>query len=131
MSLEFVSAEPQHVDAIGRICFEAFKEVQEGHGFSPDFPSIELSRQVLGMMVQRDDFYGSNFLSLMDLVAGVGPITIDSSCQGQRVGRALMQDVIDYARRNNTEQVRLFIWRRIRVIATEECGRGIITIDLP
>jgi len=118
MSLEFVSAEPQHVDAIGRICFEAFKEVQEGHGFSPDFPSIELARQVLGMMVQRDDFYGvvalrdgqpvgSNFLSLMDLVAGVGPITIDSSCQGEGVGRALMQDVIDYARRNNIEQVRL------------------------
>jgi len=69
-------------------------------------------------MVQRDDFYGvvalrdgqpvgSNFLSLMDLVAGVGPITIDSSCQGEGVGRALMQDVIDYARRNNIEPVRL------------------------
>ncbi len=62
----------------------------------------------------------------MDLVAGVGPITIDSSCQGQRVGRALMQDVIDYARRNHIEQVRLFIWRRIRVIAPEECGQVLL-----
>ena len=119
MTFELVPAEPQHVDEIGRICYEAFKEVQEGHGFSPDFPTIDLARQVLGMLVQRDDFYGvvalrdgepvgSNFLSLMDPVAGVGPITIDCSCQGQGIGRALMQDVINYARRNNIEQVRLF-----------------------
>jgi predicted N-acetyltransferase YhbS len=118
MRLELVPAEPQHVDAIGQICFEAFKEVQEGHGFPPDLPSIEVARQVLGMMVQREDFYGvvalqdgqpvgSNFLSLMDPVAGVGPITVDCSSQGQGIGRALMQDVIDYARRNNIEQVRL------------------------
>lgn len=118
MKLEFVSAEQQHVDVIGRICFEAFKEIQEKHGFSPDFPTVEISRQVLGMMVQRDDFYGvvalldgqpvgSNFLSLMDPVAGVGPITIDSTYQGHGIGRALMQDVIDYAKRNNIEQVRL------------------------
>jgi predicted N-acetyltransferase YhbS len=71
------------------------------------------------MMVRRDDFYGvvalrdgrpvgSNFLSLMDPVAGLGPITIDCSCQGQGIGRALMQDVIDYARRKGIEQVRLF-----------------------
>jgi predicted N-acetyltransferase YhbS len=107
------------VDAIGQICFEAFKEVQEGHGFSPDFPTVDVARQVLGMLVQRDDFYsvvalhdgqpvGSNFLSLMDPVAGVGPITIDCSLQGQGIGRALMHDVIDYAQRNNIEQVRLF-----------------------
>lgn len=118
MAIELVSAEPQHVDEIGRICFEAFKELQEEHGFSPDFPTMELARQVLGMMVQRDDFYGvvalrdgqpvgSNFLSLMDPVAGVGPVTIDCSCQGQGIGRALMQDVIDYARRKTIEQVRL------------------------
>jgi predicted N-acetyltransferase YhbS len=118
MAIELVSAEPQHVDEIGQICFEAFKEVQEEHGFSSDLPSMELARQVLGMMVQRDDFYGvvalsdgqpvgSNFLSLMDPVAGVGPVTVDRPCQGQGIGRALMQDVIDYARRKKIEQVRL------------------------
>jgi predicted N-acetyltransferase YhbS len=119
MRPELVPAAPHHVDAIGQICFEAFKEVQEGHGFSPDFPTVDVARQVLGMLVQREDFYGvvalhdgrpvgSNFLSLMDPVAGVGPITIDCSLQGQGIGRALMQDVIDYAQRNNIEQVRLF-----------------------
>jgi predicted N-acetyltransferase YhbS len=119
MRPELVPATPQHVDAIGQICFEAFKEVQEGHGFSPDFPTIEVARQVLGMLVQRDDFYsvvalhngqpaGSNFLSLTDPVAGVGPLTVDCSLQGQGIGRALMQNVIDYAQRNNVQQVRLF-----------------------
>ena len=118
MAIELVSAEPQHVDEIGRICFEAFKEVEEEHGFSPDFPTMELARQVLGMLAQRNDFYGvvalrdgqpvgSNFLSLMDPVAGVGPVTIDCACQGQGIGRVLMQDVIDYARRKKIEQVRL------------------------
>src|SRR5688572_15711003 len=117
-TLELVPAEPQHVSEIGRICYEAFKGVHEGHGFSPDFPTVELARQVLGMLVERDDFYGvvalrdgkpvgSNFLSLTDTVAGIGPITIDCSCQGRGIGRTLMQDVINFARRNNIKQVRL------------------------
>jgi L-amino acid N-acyltransferase YncA len=116
--IELVAAQPQHVDAIGRICFQAFKGVQEGHGFEADFPSVDVARQVLGMLVEREDFYGvvalrdgqpigSNFLSLMDVVTGVGPITIDTSCQGRGIGRALMKNVIDYALRNNIHQVRL------------------------
>jgi len=117
--LELVPAGSQHVSDIGRICYEAFKEVQEAHGFAPDFPTVDVARQVLGMLVERNDFYGvvavldgqtvgSNFLALMDPVAGLGPITIDRSCQGRGVGRALMEDVIAFARRNNIEQVRLF-----------------------
>jgi predicted N-acetyltransferase YhbS len=119
MAIELVSAEPQHVSALSNICFEAFKEVQDrGYGMR-DFPTTEIAQQVLGMLVQRDDFYsvsalddgrvvGSNFLSLMDPVPGVGPVTVDPSYQGQGVGRALMQDVLDYAQHNNIKQVRLF-----------------------
>lgn len=118
MGIELVPAEPQHVGEIGRICYEAFKDIQERHGFPPDFPSVHFARQVLSMLVQRKDFYGvvalrdgqpvgSNFLSLTDPVAGVGPITIDCSCQGEGIGRALMQDMLEYAQRNNIAQVRL------------------------
>ena len=118
MGIELVTAQPQHVDAIGRICFEAFRGIQEGHGFECDFPSVDVARQVLGMLVGREDFYGvvalrdgqpvgSNFLSLTDVVTGVGPITIDTSCQGQGIGRVLMQDVMGYARSNNIQQIRL------------------------
>jgi ribosomal protein S18 acetylase RimI-like enzyme len=119
MAIELVPAEPQHVSALGSTCFEAFKEVQDRGCGTRDFPTTEIAQQVLGMLVQRDDFYsvsalddgrivGSNFLSLMDPVARVGPLTIDPSYQGQGVGRALMQDVLDYAQHNNIKQVRLF-----------------------
>jgi hypothetical protein len=95
MAIELVSAEPQHVSALGNICFEAFKEVQDRGCGTRDFPTTEIAQQVLGMLVQRDDFYsvsalddgrvvGSNFLSLMDPVAGVGPVTVDPSYQRPR-----------------------------------------------
>lgn len=119
MAIEFVPAKPEHVGELGRICYEAFKDVTEKHGFRPPFPSAAAGRGLVGMMVQREDFYGvaalldgqpagSNFLSLLDEVAGAGPITVEVPYQGQDIGRALMQDVIDYARRNNIAQVRLF-----------------------
>ena len=118
LSIELVPAEPQHASELGRISFEAFKELQDRACGTRDFPTVEIAQQVLGMLLQRDDFYsvsaldngklvGSNFLSLMDPVAGVGPVTVDPSYQGKGVGRTLMQDVIDYARRHNIEQVRL------------------------
>ncbi len=50
---------------------------------------------------------GSNYLTLMDEVSGVGPITVDPAHQGKRVGRALMQAVIDEAQRRGIRQVRL------------------------
>lgn len=119
MSIELVPAEPQHVNKIARICFEAFKEIHDRGCGTRDFPTVDIAQQVLGMLVRRDDFYGvvalvdgepvgSNFLSLMDPVAGVGPITVDLAFQGRKIGRALMEDVITYARRNKIEQVRLF-----------------------
>jgi GNAT superfamily N-acetyltransferase len=113
-----VPAEPQHVPELGRICYEAFKDIAERHGFAPDFPSVQVARKVITMLVEREDCYGvaavvngelagSNYLSFTDPVAGVGPITVDCAFQGRDLGRALMQDVIDYASRNNIARVRL------------------------
>ena len=90
MAIELVPAEPQHVSELVRICFEAFKDLQDRACGTRDFSTVEIAQQVLGKLVQRDDFYsvsaldngklaGSNFLSLMDPVAGVGPITVDPS----------------------------------------------------
>src|SRR5918994_3039923 len=118
MAIELVPAEPQHAKELGSICFEAFKDIHDRGCGTRDFPTEEIAQQVLGMLVQRDDFYsvsaldngrlvGSNFLSLMDTVAGVGPISVDPSYQGQGIGRILMQDVIEYAQHNDIKQVRL------------------------
>jgi len=119
LNIGLVPTVAQHVSELGRICFEAFKDLQDRGCGTRDFPTVEIAQQVLGMLAQRDDFYsvsalddgrvvGFNFLSLMDPVAGVGPITVDPSYQGHSVGRALMQNVMDYAQHNNIEQVRLF-----------------------
>jgi ribosomal protein S18 acetylase RimI-like enzyme len=116
--LQLVQATPEHVSELGRICYEAFKDIADRHNFPPDFPNAQHARFVLGMLVSRPDFYGvaalvdgevagSNFLSLTDEVAGVGPITVDCAFQGRNVGRKLMQAVIDYARDHNIERVRL------------------------
>ncbi len=116
--IQLAPAEARHVPELGRICYEAFKDIAESHGFPPDFPSAEFAEKVIGMLVAREDFYsvaalvngrpvGSNFLSLSDLTSGVGPITVDRSAQGKGIGRALMQDVIDYAKRENIRDVRL------------------------
>jgi predicted N-acetyltransferase YhbS len=50
---------------------------------------------------------GSNFLLSADEVAGVGPITVEVQLQGEGVGRALMEAVIDRARQERIEMVRL------------------------
>jgi ribosomal protein S18 acetylase RimI-like enzyme len=118
MVVQLVSTDLSQVSELGRICFEAFKDIQERHHFTPDFPSVAYARKVIGMLVERQDFYGvaalvdgevvgSNFLTLMDPVAGLGPITVDLAFQGQAIGRALMTDVIEYARGNHIESVRL------------------------
>jgi predicted N-acetyltransferase YhbS len=117
-SVQLVEARPEYVSELGRICYEAFKDIQERHHAPVDFPSAAVARQIIGMLVARKDFYGvtalvngqpvgSNFLSLTDEVAGVGPITVDCSMQNRSVGRLLMHDVIAYARRNNIARVRL------------------------
>lgn len=113
-----MSPQPEHVSELGRICYEAFKDIADRHGFTPDFPSVQVARTMMGMLVERKDVYGvaavvngelagSDFLSLSDPIAGVGPITVDCAFQGRDLGRALMQNVIDYAGSHNIARVRL------------------------
>jgi len=113
-----VRAEPRHVGEIGRICYEAFKDLHDRHHLPLDLPSVALARQVLGMMVSRSDFYsvvalldgqvvGSNFLSLSDPVAGIGPVSVEPCHQGKDIGLALMQDAVDHGRQRGIERIRL------------------------
>ncbi|HUJ49467.1 MAG TPA: GNAT family N-acetyltransferase [Bryobacteraceae bacterium] len=116
--IQLIEPKPEHISELGRICYEAFKDIADQHHFPPDFPSAQHARFVMGMLVNRPDFYavaatvdgelaGSNFLSLSDEVAGLGPITVDCAFQGRDLGRKLMQAVIDYARAHNIQRVRL------------------------
>lgn len=118
MAVTIAPAKVEHVEEMGRICFEAFGDIADRHGFPRDFPSPDFARMVVGGMVAREDRYsvvalldgqpaGSNFLLTSDHVSGVGPISVDVARQGHGIGRTLMQDAIKYSRDNGFEMVRL------------------------
>lgn len=112
------TARPEDAPECGRICYEAFTQINVRHGFPPDFPGPEVTTGVLSMMFSHPGFYavvaelhgkivGSNCLDERTPIAGVGPITIDPAVQNQRVGRKLMQAVLDRVLEKKFSGVRL------------------------
>lgn len=111
-------AKTEDAAACGTICYEAFCKINKEHGFPPDFPSPDVARGVLSMMFSHPGFYcvvaesggriaGSNCLDERSRIAGVGPITVDSSVQNAGIGRRLMEAVLERARERNFAGVRL------------------------
>jgi GNAT superfamily N-acetyltransferase len=111
-------AKPQDARACGIICYEAFTQINIRHGFPPDFPNVDAAIGVLSMMFSHPGFYcvvaefegkiaGSNCLDERSPIAGVGPITVNVQIQNQRIGRALMQAVLDRAAERKFPGVRL------------------------
>lgn len=106
------------VEPCGRICFEAFRTIANQHNFPPDVPSPEFGVRLISMIFSHPRFFcvvaedngkilGSNCLSETDVIAGVGPITIDPAAQNRAVGRQLMQAVMDRAVEKKVAGVRL------------------------
>ncbi|WP_439889261.1 GNAT family N-acetyltransferase [Pseudomonas sp. MBLB4123] len=104
--------------ACGRICYEAFAAVAEKHSFPPDFPSAEVATELLSGLLTHPGFYsviaeaegrivGSNFLDERNVIAGIGPITVDPRTQNQAVGRRLMADVLSRVADKGLPGVRL------------------------
>jgi GNAT superfamily N-acetyltransferase len=106
------------VGPCSRICFEAFRSINEKHNFPPDMPAPEIAEQVIGMMFSHPGFYcvvaelhgriaGSNCLDERSAIAGIGPITVDPLVQNAGVGRRLMQALLDRVRECGYPGVRL------------------------
>ena len=100
------------------ICYEAFRTISQQHGFEPDFPSFEVARDLLLALLSRPDVYsavaesegriiGSNFLWQDSAIAGIGPLTVTPEVQSSRVGRGLMEDVLEHAQNKHFAGVRL------------------------
>ena len=113
-------------DKVGKIIFEAFSAIADKHGFSPDFASIDAGRRLASSLLSNPRFYsvvaedttsggedkdrvvGSNFLDeRSNIVAGVGPLTIDPKYQNRGTGRQLMVNVLERAKNKNFPAVRL------------------------
>jgi predicted N-acetyltransferase YhbS len=118
MAIGLRPATPDDIPELGRICYEAFRDISERHGFPTDFPNLEFAQNVVGLLVQNEDVHsiaavdgttakGSNFTSLFDEVAGIGPISVDVTAQGEGIGRKLMLEAIDWSNQQDVGMVRL------------------------
>jgi GNAT superfamily N-acetyltransferase len=106
MSITLREAEPADAERAGHICYEAFRAINEAHGFAPDIPSPEAGVSVLAGMIRRPGIHvviaeqdgeivGSNGLDERSEIAGVGPITVDPNVQNAGIGRLLMHHVME------------------------------------
>ena len=115
----------EDTDKLGKIIFEAFSAIADKHGFPPDYPSVDVARGLASSLLSNPRFYsvvaedtntdedkrmvvGSNFLDeRSNLVAGVGPLTIDPNYQNKGTGRQLMINVLERAKNKNFPAIRL------------------------
>jgi GNAT superfamily N-acetyltransferase len=118
VTLELRRPSPDDYDALGDILHEAFTVLADRHGVVSDFPTPESGRRLQHGRNGREDVYaiaayldgvpvGSNFMTLYDEVAGIGPISVAPAAQGHGAGRALMKSALEHARRLGIERVRL------------------------
>jgi len=109
MAITVREGRPADAERCGRICYEAFRAINEAHNFPPDIPSAEMGIGLLSMMIAHPGFHvvvaerdgtvlGSNVLDERSEIAGIGPITVDPNVQNAGVGRLLMQHVMDRAK---------------------------------
>jgi predicted N-acetyltransferase YhbS len=109
---------PADVETCARIVFEAFGAIAAQHNFPSDVPSMEDGIDLMSTLLNHPGFFsvvaeldgkvvGSNFLDERCEIAGVGPITVDPAIQNRRIGRRLMEAVLDRARDKGHPGVRL------------------------
>jgi predicted N-acetyltransferase YhbS len=109
---------PEHAEALGQICYEAFGAIAARHNYPSDFPSVEVATGLLSEQLSHPRFHavvaevngrivGSNFLDERCAIAGVGPITVDPAVQDGGIGRRLMNAVLERAAEQKFAGVRL------------------------
>ncbi len=97
--------EEQDISRAGEVIVAAFNDVFTRHGFPPPFPSPEagtglaqgylrLEPQECFVAVEGGQVVGSGFIHLRGETAGIGPITVDPTCQSKGVGKEIMMAVI-------------------------------------
>jgi predicted N-acetyltransferase YhbS len=117
MAITVRPIEPGDAEECARIVYEAFGGIHDHHRFPRDFPTLEIAAGLMSNfighpgiwgVVAEDDgrILGSNFLDERGPITGVGPISVDPQSQGRRVGRLLMEAVMERGAR--ARGIRLF-----------------------
>jgi GNAT superfamily N-acetyltransferase len=93
----------------GRICYEAFGAIAAAHHFPVDWRSEEMAVKVIvarlgdplthGIVAEAGgEIIGSAFLKAHRPVGAIGPVTVTPRLQGARVGRMMMEHLLEWAR---------------------------------
>ena len=119
MNLKIRSIEQADVEACGNVGYQAHMGISSAHGYPSEQPSIEFAVSMIrtllaspnswGALAEREGrILGSIFLHVFppSPVAAIGPLTVHPTAEGG-VGRALMDMVLDEARKRQLDQVRL------------------------
>jgi predicted N-acetyltransferase YhbS len=112
------TATPEDAEICGQICYDAFYKVGTDHNFPPDVPAPSVGVDILRALFSHPGFFcvvaeqdgriiGSNCLDERDSILGIGPITVDPASQNSRVGRQLMDAVLQRAASHDAPGVRL------------------------
>jgi hypothetical protein len=92
MTLILRKGEAADANAVGDICYRAFKAIAEQHNFTPDLPGADVAGSMLAAWMSHAGFFnrvaeidgrivGSNFLDERNPISGVGPVTVDPALQ--------------------------------------------------
>src|SRR5947209_9045334 len=94
-------ATPADAEPCARIFYDAFAAIATRHHLPVEPSSPEFTRFKVGQMLTSDGFaalvaeragvlVGSAFVDERDVIAGIGPVTVDPAAQDHGAGRALM-----------------------------------------
>lgn len=94
------------VPALGRICFDAFGEINARHGYPSDMPTLEIATGLIGMVLsvpgmegivaeQNGEPVGAAFLWPDGPIGGIGPVIVDPKGQDANVGKRMMRWILE------------------------------------
>ncbi len=106
------------IPSCGRILFDAFATLAHAHGFPPDFPTVAVATACMRGLIENPGFHGvvaerdgravgSTFLDERSTIHAIGPVSVDPAAQDGRVGRMLMEAMLERAAERRAPGVRL------------------------
>jgi predicted N-acetyltransferase YhbS len=117
-ALEIRRATADDAVACARIMWDAFETFATAHNFpiepgSPEFTNFQMrtmlsAEDIFGLVAECDgDILGSALQDERGTIIGVGPVSVDPRIRGVRVGRALMEALLQRCRERGVAGVRL------------------------